>query len=247
MNQLPRFAIARSAIHEDIVRLAGSELHHLRDVRRLAVGSVVSLIDQSNCVYVGRIERFAVDYAEISITELAAPGDTPEIVLAAGLIKGPRMDLLVEKAVELGASELIPLLAARSVVHDISEHRVERWRRLAITAAKQSLAPCRMAIRAPMTIAQLVGAVPKDTLTVVCAMDGAPLSAIVREVNPSRIMLACGPEGGFDANEMTLLRDAGFRAAGLITNRLRSETAALTALSIVAGAVYEIANVAPCK
>jgi len=242
MNQLPRFAILRSAIYDYIVRLEGSELHHLRDVRRLVPGNAVTLIDDTDHLYAGRIERFGPDYADISIRELEGLSGAPAIILAAGLIKGPRMDLLVEKAVELGASELIPLLTTRSVVRAIGEHRTERWRRLALTAAKQSLAPRRMVIQAPVTIAQLVGAVPQDTLTVVCAMDGAPLSAIVRETKPRRIMLACGPEGGFDPHELTLLGDAGFRLAGLGTNRLRSETAALAALSIVAGAIYEIAR-----
>ncbi len=242
MNQLPRFVIARSSIHGSIVRLEGPELHHLRDVRRLGPGSAVTLIDETNALYAGRIERIEASHAEISIQPLETADDAPAIILAAGLIKGPRMDLLVEKAVELGASELIPLLASRSVVRDIGEHRIERWRRLALTAAKQSLAPRMMTIHAPMTIAQLVCAVPQDTLTLVCEMDGAPLGAIVREAKAQRIMLACGPEGGFDSDEMTRLRDAGFRGAGLGANRLRSETAALAALSIVAGATYEIAG-----
>jgi len=245
MNQLPRFVITRSAILGSIVRLEGSELHHLRDVRRLGPGSAVTLIDEANGLYTGRVERIDANYAEISLEPLASAHDAPSIILAAGLIKGPRMDLLVEKAVELGASELIPLLASRSVMHDIGAQRIERWRRLALTAAKQSLAPRRMVLQPAMTIAQLVGAVPQDTLTLVCAMDGAPLGAIVREAKPSRIMLACGPEGGFDPSEMALLRNAGFRAVGLGANRLRSETAALAALSIVAGATYEIANIAP--
>ncbi|HLW70809.1 MAG TPA: RsmE family RNA methyltransferase [Candidatus Binataceae bacterium] len=241
MSRPPRFAITRSMIASGAVRLAGPELHHLRDVMRLHAGADIALIDETNIEYVGRIERLEPHQAIIALSDSvprAAP-TTGELILAAGLIKGPRMDFLVEKAAELGASQLITLLCARSVVRGPGAQRVERWRRLATAAAKQSLAPQRMALAPPMTVAELVRAVPQETFAVVCVSDGPPLSAILRKAAPRGLLLACGAEGGFDPVELALMRDAGYCAASLGPNRLRAETAALVALSIAAAEIHE--------
>ena len=243
MSRPPRFVINRASIEGATVRLGGAELHHLRDVHRLMPGSKVSLIDEANQIYAGKIERLDSDHAIITLIPLAhAAAGSPELMLAAGLIKGPRMDLLVEKAAELGASELIPLLTTRSIMRDVGTQRLERWRRITIAAAKQSLAAQRMTIRRQITVAAMVKDFPQDTLAVVCVMDAAPLGTIIRDTRPRRILLACGAEGGFDADEMALMRRAGFREAALGPNRLRSETAALAALSIASGAIHELSG-----
>jgi len=241
MSRSPRFAITRNMITSGAVRLAGPELHHLRDVMRLDAGAEVALIDEGNLEYAGRIERLEPHYAIItlaSLTPRAAPASR-ELILAAGLIKGPRMDFLVEKAAELGATQLIALRCTRSVVREPGAQRLERWRRLVIAAAKQSLAPQRMTLARPATVAELVRAVPQEAFAVVCIIDAPPLSAILRNASPRGILLACGTEGGFDPLELALMRDAGFCAASLGPNRLRAETAALVALSIAAAEIHE--------
>jgi 16S rRNA (uracil1498-N3)-methyltransferase len=161
-------------------------------------------------------------------------------MLAVGFIKGPRMDFLVEKAAELGATELIPLACNRSVVREPGPDRIERWRRLATAAAKQSLAPLRMSIRAPLSVAALVEQVPKETFALVCLPQGAALGALLRDTRPGALLLVCGPEGGFDPQEESMMREAGLRPASLGSHRLRTETAALAALSIAVGARDEI-------
>jgi 16S rRNA (uracil1498-N3)-methyltransferase len=242
MSQRPRFTIERASIETGAVRIVGAELHHLRVVRRLVAGSEVTLIDEAGQIYAGRIERYEPDCAVVALAPLGLRGGSSELILAAGLIKGPRMDLLVEKAAELGAAELIPLLTTRSAARQAGVQRVERWSRIATSAVKQSLAPRRMTIRDPIAVAQFVSNLPQDTLAVMCLIDAPPLGALIREARPRRILLACGPEGGFDADEIALMREAEFRAAALGPNRLRSETAALAALSIAAGAIFEIAG-----
>jgi 16S rRNA (uracil1498-N3)-methyltransferase len=241
MSRPPRFAITRSMITSGAVRVAGPELHHMREVMRLQLGANIALIDETNLEYAGRIECFEAHHAVIALSDpapRAAPA-TGELILAAGLIKGPRMDFLVEKAAELGASRLITLLCTRSVVRDPGPQRLERWRRLAIAAAKQSLAPQRMTLAPAITVAELVRTMPQETFAVVCVVDGPPLSAALRDAAPRRILLACGAEGGFDPPELALMRDAGFCAASLGANRLRAETAVLAALSIAAAEIHE--------
>ncbi len=241
MRRPPRFVIASSSVGDGHARVDGAELHHMRDVMRLEAGAEVALLDEANVAYAGRIERFAPDHALIALQ-----ASEPQVVvedattLAVGLIKGPRMDFLVEKAAELGATALLPLLSQRSVVPAPGPDRIERWRRLATAAAKQSLGPRRMIIRPPLTVAGLVQDVAKETLAVVCSPAGGALGPLLRDARPSALILVCGPEGGFAPNEVALMRAAGFHEASLGRYRLRTETAALAALSIAAGVRDEL-------
>lgn len=240
MRRAPRFMIESASVSAGRARVAGAEFHHMRDVMRLAAGAEVTLLDEANVEYAGCIERLAPDHALVLLDareSRAALGDS--LRLAVGLIKGPRMDFLVEKAAELGATELLPLICKRSVVHAPGTERIERWRRLATAAAKQSQGPHRMAIRAPLTVAGLAQDVAKETLAVFCDSAAPALGPLLRELRPRALTLACGPEGGFASEELALMRTAGFREASLGRNRLRTETAALAALSIAAATRHE--------
>ena len=241
MRRLPRFVIASASISGGHARVDGAELHHMRDVMRLTAGAEVALLDEANVAYAGRIERFAPDHALI-VLQASEPEAMVEdlLTLAVGLIKGPRMDFLVEKAAELGVTSLLPLLCQRSVVREPSPDRIERWRRLATAAAKQSLGPRLMIIGSPLTVAGLVRDVAKETLAVVCSPGGEALGSLLRDAPRGALTLVCGPEGGFAPEEVALMRAAGFREAALGRNRLRTETAALAALSIAAGARDEL-------
>lgn len=241
MRRAPRFAIAASDLDGSIARVRGGELHHLRAVMRLGPGAEVALWDADGREYAGRIARFERDAAIVEVAP--APRAAPEncaITLAAALIKGPRMDFLIEKAAELGVRTLRPLQCARSVARDPGAARIERWRRLAIAAAKQSLRSDPMEIAAATTVAATAAAMAKDTFAVTCAAAAEPLGALIRRQRPRAILIACGPEGGFDDEETAAMLAAGFAAAGLGPNRLRSETAALAAAAIAAGALGEI-------
>ncbi len=241
MRRAPRFAIAAGDLDGSIARVRGAELHHLRDVMRLGAGAAVALLAADGREYAGRIARLERDAAIVALE--GAPRARPEacaITLAAAIIKGPRMDFLVEKAAELGVRALRPLQCARSVVRDPGATRIDRWRRLAIAAAKQSLSAHPMEISAPATVAAIAAAMAKDTFAVSCAIGAEPLGATLRQIRPRAILIACGPEGGFDDEECVAMRAAGFVAAGLGPNRLRGETAAIAAVAIAADAIGEI-------
>jgi 16S rRNA (uracil1498-N3)-methyltransferase len=237
----PRFALEPGAITGRSAHIGGAELHHMRDVMRLGPGGAVRLLAGDGAEFCGRIARFESDHAVIEITgRLEREARRPTIILAAAIIKGPRMDFMVEKAAELGASSFWPLECGRAVVRNPGHERVARWRRLAMAATKQSLAPHPMEIRPPVTVAEAAREVPKETLAVFCTEGAEPMTTIVRRMRPRAALIACGPEGDFDAAEYAVMHAAGFVAAGLGPNRLRSETAALAALSLVAGALDEI-------
>jgi 16S rRNA (uracil1498-N3)-methyltransferase len=241
MTRAPRFIIADQTIVDGVARVTGAEFHHLRAVRRLSPGDPLEIVVAAGTVYIGRIERFEPQAAIVTIEGAVTPiGKMARIILAVAMIKGPRMDFIVEKAAELGADELWPLETMRGVVRGPSAERRERWVRLAEAAAKQCLGNGSMTIAAPLTVAAMTAIVPAGALAILCAQGGAPLGRIVRERHHLlSILIACGPEGDFDDAEKAQMTGAGFTAAGLGPNRLRSETAALAALSIVTGTLAE--------
>jgi len=233
MTRPRRFALESQPGPDAVAFVTGDELHHMRDVTRLAPGARVELFDSSGLEYEGEIIRYERDRAEIRI-DSKTTRKHPRIILAAAIVKGPRMDFVVEKAAELGASELWPIVSARSLVRDPGSERIGRWRRLALAAAKQSLAPSPMTIGEPLKFDDLIRAVPPDTLAIVCRQGARPLGDTLGEVQPRAVLLACGPEGDFDDAELAAAAASGFVSAGLGPNRLRSETAALAAVSIAA-------------
>jgi 16S rRNA (uracil1498-N3)-methyltransferase len=235
----PRFAIARAPDASGLVHIEGAELRHMRTVLRLAIDARVSLLDPAGAEHHGVIERYERDRAVIRIQSSSPSLVRLQIILAAAIIKGPRMDFLVEKAAELGASELRPLICARGLVRSPGAERIARWSRLALSAAKQSQSPVVMEVRAPVGIDDLIRSVRPGTLAVICTQGGEPLAEVIRRVHPRAILIAVGPEGDFDDSERAELANAGFVAIGLGPNRLRSETAALAGVSIAAGSLHD--------
>ena len=234
-----RFSIAHAPDASRIAQVEGAELHHMRAVLRLAVGAPVSLLDPAGVEHQGAIERYERERAIIRIESSSPAAAGPRIILAAAIVKGPRMDFLVEKAAELGATELWPLICARGLVRSPGPERLARWRRLALAAAKQSQSAAAMEVRSSIGVDEMIRSVPPDTLAVICAQGAAPLVSAIRRAHPRAILIAVGPEGDFDEAERAHAANAGLVAAGLGPNRLRSETAALGAISIAAGLLHD--------
>ncbi len=248
MSHPPRFAL-RHSIVDGIAIVDGAELHHLRDVMRLRQGASIALMAPDNVEYLARIESFEDDRAIVRIEKTATTVATPTLILATAIIKGPRMDFIVEKAAELGVTELYPMLCERGVVRDPGSERILRWRRLATAAAKQSLTPNALELHEPVRIADLIETLAKDRLAgsaseaaplkMICTMGADPIASAVRRQRPRGIIIACGPEGDFTDAELQLAKDAGFVPVGLGKNRLRSETAAIAAVSVAAALLDE--------
>jgi 16S rRNA (uracil1498-N3)-methyltransferase len=249
MSRPARFALKHPVI-EGIAIIDGAELHHIRDVMRLREGTAVALLAPNNVEHLGRIERFEDNRAIVRIEQTLVAGGRPPLILATAIIKGPRMDFLVEKAAELGVTELWPMLCERGVVRAPGVERIGRWRRLALAAAKQSLAPASLELHDPAPFADLIESLTNDRLAggapdaavlkVICTMGAESIASVARRIKPHGVIILCGPEGDFTDSERELANGAGFVAAGLGYNRLRSETAALAAVSVAAAMLDEL-------
>lgn len=234
----PRFVVALPPDASGLAQVEGAELHHMRDVLRLPLRSSVSILDADGGEHNGILMRYDRERAIIQIESSRSPRMHPRIILATAIVKGPRMDFVVEKAAELGAAELWPIVSAHSIVRSPGRERILRWRRLALAAAKQSHSSGPMEVLQPMYYDDLIRAAPKDALAVICTPGCEPLGDAIRRLRPRAILIAVGPEGGFDADERAAAAHAGFVAGGLGGNRLRSETAALAAVSIAAESLH---------
>jgi 16S rRNA (uracil1498-N3)-methyltransferase len=239
---------ARFALHHPVVDgtaiIEGGELHHLRDVLRLREGAAIALLGPNGVEHLARIERFEEGRAIVRVEKTLPADERPSLILATAIIKGPRMDFIVEKAAELGVTELWPMLCARNVVNTPGAERISRWRRLATAAAKQSLALTTLELHEPMRFADLIESLATDRLAegahevapfkMICTMGAEPLASVIHRAKPRDVFIACGPEGDFSGAELELARRAGFVDVGLGHNRLRSETAAIAAISVAA-------------
>ena len=240
-----RFYAPPEAFAPGEVALSEEESRHLRDVLRLRAGDEARLFDGEGreyaCVVVdagGRKE--AARLAVRGATEPPSPEPPVFVLLAAALLKGEKFDLVVQKAVELGVGLVRPLLTKRADVRLRDERdgakRVERWRRLALEAAKQSGRARVPLVTEPFAFETFVNAEPgADLLRLMFAeRGGVGLKELPRvEAPPARVAALVGPEGGWDDEEIERARAAGWSVVTLGGRTLRAETAAITACALL--------------
>jgi 16S rRNA (uracil1498-N3)-methyltransferase len=211
--------------------------HHLGRVLRLADGATVSLFDGSGPTWLARLELAGGGPATAEVlVPLDDDRESPlRVVLGQGLSSGDRMDITVQKAVELGIAGIAPLATARAVVKlagDRAERRREHWQRIAISACEQCKRSVVPAVEPVMALRNWLGSLPADAPKwLLCAHQGQRPADLPRPVPGQTGYLLAGPEGGFTDEERALAIDAGFVPLHLGPRVLRTETAALAALA----------------
>jgi 16S rRNA (uracil1498-N3)-methyltransferase len=212
----------------DRATLADSEAHHLIHVMRAAPGDLVTLFDGSGSEFdasVARIGRREVELEVLARREVDREA-AMHLTLAAPLPKGDRSRWLVEKAVELGVAQIIPLITARSTGG--KEKGVEKLDRFVIEASKQCGRNRLLQIAAPLRFDQLLQTAPRDARRLIAhpPHGDADNGAVERELN-SPVIVALGPEGGFSDDEIQAAVASDWRIVSLGPRILRVETAAL--------------------
>lgn len=153
-----------------------------------------------------------------------------QLNLYLAAVKGERFDWAVEKATELGVARIVPMLTDFTVMRSVGRERLERWQRLAESAAAQSGRVLLPAVAEPLSFAEAVRCAPGRA---VIFLPGA-VKLKQAEIASSHVWsLFVGPEGGFSQSEIALAQECGVQKAGLGARILRVETAALAALSIL--------------
>jgi 16S rRNA (uracil1498-N3)-methyltransferase len=227
-----RIHVPPERIEGATARLDAAGRHYLVDVLRLEPGSGVEVFDGRGALYEGRIEP-GFERLALGPRRDAPPGGAP-IQLALALAKGEKVDLVVQKATELGVARIVPWAAERSVVRlegERAEDRAGRWRRIAEEAARQCGRADVPEVRSPATLGELVAELPPGYLpTVFHGEGGAP---IARLPDAAGVVAIVGPEGGLTPAELGTLERAGAVRASLGPRTLRAETAAIAAVALL--------------
>ncbi len=204
--------------------LPEGEAHHVFNVLRGREGDPVEVVDGAGRLFAAELlggRKAAV------LDELAVAGsEEVEVALYQAVPKGGRMDLVVEKATEVGVSRIVPLVAERGVVNP-REGKVGRWRRVAEAAARQSLRLRVPEVGEPVRFEAAVREVGEAGVL----LHNAPGLEAVEGMVGSPVGLFVGPEGGWSEAELRLAEEEGLVFAGLGPYRLRSETAGIVAVA----------------
>ena len=226
------------------VKLTGDSYNHIRNVLRLSAGDEVTVSDGAGTDYTCVIGDFEDGVVNLTITDLNRnAAELPvSITLYQGMPKGDKLDLVIEKAVELGAARIVPVMMERTVVkldEKKAEKRLTRYRAIAEAAGKQSGRGIIAEVPAIMTYAEAIknaSALERVLVPYEDARGMAHARAVVKAIKDDGVRslgIFIGPEGGFAAKEIEQAEAAGFLVLSLGSRILRTETAGLTMLSII--------------
>jgi 16S rRNA (uracil1498-N3)-methyltransferase len=235
---MPRFYCPQPLLPGTIVDLPEAVAHHLHVVRQQSGDELVLFNGEGGQVR-ARLAEIGKRRASAEVIALEAVDvELPfRVTLAQGLPEGSKMDWIVEKAVELGAAGIIPLAAQRSVVRlsgDRADKRLAHWQGVVVSASEQC-GRNRLADVAPVQDANRWLATPATgTRILLSPRADASLAQWVRATPPQDVTLLVGPEGGFTDQEEETARAAGALALSMGPRVLRTETAGLAALAILA-------------
>lgn len=251
MSRPPRFFIAPSQVSGSRISISDEDVRHIAAVLRMKTGDALLLCD-------GQGAEYQVAIAEISKSEIKTDIinqskreiASPRITLCQGLPKSDKMDWIVQKATELGVSNIVPLVTERTIVKIRDEEkRISRWQKICREAAMQSNRPDIPQIEqvrsfrdfifsldpGPRPLTPGSSAPEPGTLLLIPWEEGTePIKDVLqksREVK--KVIVLIGPEGGFSSVEASMAREKGFHAVSLGPNILRTETAAIAVLSMI--------------
>ncbi|MCS1350451.1 16S rRNA (uracil(1498)-N(3))-methyltransferase [Mechercharimyces sp. CAU 1602] len=235
---MQRYFIEADSIKGNRIIITGDDVHHIRTVLRSNPGEKVLCCDSRGTDYIVHLEKFHADAIEGRIeTSTPSLSEAPiHITIAQSLPKGDKMDYVVQKGTELGASAFLPFMSQRTVVKlndKKAEKRVERWQRIAKEAAEQSHRGKIPIVHGPIPWKQLLhDQASFDHVWIAYEKGGEALTAAGRDIeHGDRLLIIIGPEGGFTDEEVSEAEEAGMTRVSLGPRILRTETAGLAVLA----------------
>jgi 16S rRNA (uracil1498-N3)-methyltransferase len=237
---MARFYVPQPRIEKGMLKVEGEEVKHIRKVLRLKAGDEITVFDGLGKEFEGTIIEEGLSSVVIRIKNVySSEKDSPlEVTLAQSLLKGEKMDILIQKATELGVKEVIPFLSSRSVPLLERSKRVNRhhrWERIAIEASKQCGRGVVPKIQSLQDYSEMLPmASPSALRLILWEREGIKLKEILeRSKERGKVFFVIGPEGGFSQGEVDEAKGAGFIPVTLGRRILRAETASLCFLSIL--------------
>ncbi|MDD3218885.1 MAG: 16S rRNA (uracil(1498)-N(3))-methyltransferase [Lachnospiraceae bacterium] len=237
-----RFFVKKEQIQEPYIKITGSDVNHIKNVLRMRPEEEITVSDGEKMEYRCYLESLEAEEitAHIKWKEEAVIELPSKIYLFQGLPKNDKMELIIQKTVELGVAEIIPVATKRAVVKldgKKEAKKIERWQQISQSAAKQSKRMYIPQVKSVMNFAQaLEFAKSLDVLLIPYELaEGMnETRRIMESIKPGQsVGVFIGPEGGFAEEEVQAAMEQGAKAITLGRRILRTETAGLTTLSIL--------------
>lgn len=218
---------------EDRILITGSEARHIATVLRMQPGTEVELFDGRGTIIRGEVLQITSREVLIHVRFRRTQHDSASpLTLAQAMLKGKKMDLLIQKTTELGVHTFIPLITRYCEKRVQGRQQLDRWQRIMFEACKQCKRPIPMQIKEPVWFERLTLPESSNLIMGWEDEDSRPLSpALLHDNQPTLLLI--GPEGGFHPDEISLARNLGFCTVSFGHRTLRAETAALVATSII--------------
>ncbi len=219
----------------DFPTVTGGDAHQIKDVLRMKPGEMVELLTGDGQVHEARITSLVKNRIECAVISSRVDEGEPKVkvTLAQGLPKARKMDLIVEKCVELGVNQIIPMSTERTVA---KEAKLERWQKIAKEAAEQSKRALIPQVSALKKFGDVLKLRDQYELALI-PWEEEKFLTLKRALAPhhtlNSILLLIGPEGGFSAAEVESAKQAGFVSVSLGKRILRTETAGMAALAAI--------------
>ncbi|MCR5067537.1 MAG: 16S rRNA (uracil(1498)-N(3))-methyltransferase [Erysipelotrichaceae bacterium] len=227
-----QYFVSESLQCGSIIELPADTAHHVRNVLRMKSGEMIRLVDIDQRLFLARL--IVGDQVKAEITEqLPAESSRGMITCCLCLIKREKWELLVQKAAELGADRIVPVISRRTIIH-IDEKEVEkklqRWNKIALEACQQSNRTDICTVERPIYLVNIDQYMSENNLL---AYEDRQGNNIIDLADDRDITIVFGPEGGFACEEAEFLNSLGFVSCSLGERILRAETACLYALAVI--------------
>ncbi|MFD1736622.1 16S rRNA (uracil(1498)-N(3))-methyltransferase [Bacillus salitolerans] len=242
---MQRYFVPTSHFNENTVYISGDDVHHISRVMRMIEGDRVYCCNDLGETCISEITKITNEEIELHVVEWLENSAelSVRVSIASGLPKGDKLELIIQKATELGAHQFVPFNAARSIVkwdEKKGDKKIERWNKISKEAAEQSHRSIVPLVQKPISIDELIRISPSFDYKMVAyeeeAKEGekAKFVQLLSQMKAGQSLLAVfGPEGGLTDKEVLKLNEAGFLSCGLGPRILRTETAPLYVLSAV--------------
>ncbi len=238
---MPRFFVPNEQVVESMIRILGDDARHIARSLRMAAGDAVTVCDADGMTYDCRLTRIRDEEVCAEVTAVREGDGEPPVFITLYMAypKGDKLETVIQKAVELGASRIVPFISSRCIKipkADKAEERTARLCRIAEEAAKQCGRSRLPQVCRPLSFDAALAQGGKDDLALFCYEGEHALSlkaALEGRLPVARLSAMVGPEGGFSVEEARAAKDAGFLTVHLGKRILRCETAPSYLLSAV--------------
>lgn len=246
---MPKFFVEENQVNNDRIFITGEDVNHIKNVLRMKVGDTFNICNQSSSEnYLVEIENFNKDEVECKIIERLenSAESNVKMHIYQGLPKADKMELIIQKSVELGVSKITPVEMKRCVVKLDGKDKlkkIDRWQKISEVAAKQCGRDFIPEICNVKNVNEIIDEFKEYDLVILCYENekNTYLKDVLNEIkadssidfNNFKVAAIIGPEGGIDSSEVELIQKSGAKVVSLGSRIMRTETVGLYLLSII--------------